>query len=249
MKIGLNGAFGKMGKEIEALISNQREQYKLVAKIGSNCSKEQMDEACRAADVMIDFSSPNSIEALTKSVAINSSKLLVGTTGLLPKHFGFLEDLAKKTAVLYAANTSLGANLIADLSAKSAKILNHYDVEIVEAHHRLKKDAPSGTALMIGKKIAEARKIDFEKNAVFDRVARGARKSNEMSFSSIRGGGIFGDCEIIFAGEHEVISISCRALDRAAFAEGALLAAKWLLGKERGLYSMKDVLGLYSELS
>jgi len=140
----------------------------------------------------------------------------------------------------------LGANLIADLSARAATVLNQYDVEIVEAHHRFKKDAPSGTALMIGKKIADVKGIDFEKNAVFDRSAKGAREDNEMSFSSIRGGGIFGECEVIFAGQYEVVSISCRALSRDAFAEGALVAAKWLVNQKPGLYSMKDVLGLHA---
>ncbi len=244
IKIGLNGAFGKMGKAVEALIANEPDSYELVSKVGRICTKEQMDNACSVCDVMVDFSSPNSMKLLTESVARNGTRLLVGTTGLTSKHIELLDSLAKKVAVLYAANTSLGANLIADLSARAATILNHYDVEIIEAHHRFKKDAPSGTALMIGKKIAEAKEIDFEKNAVFDRSARGAREYNEMSFSSIRGGGIFGDCEVIFAGQHEVVSISCRALSRDAFAEGALLAAKWLVDQKPGLYSMKDVLGL-----
>lgn len=243
IKIGLNGAFGKMGRAVEVLICDDAgEVYELVSKISSKCTQQQIDEACKACDVIIDFSSPSSIEAITRAVGKYGVKLVVGTTGLMPKHMKFLESLAKKTAVLYAANTSLGTNLIADLSVKSATILNHYDVEIIEAHHRFKKDAPSGTALMIGKKITQAKKIDFEKNAVFDRSNKGVRKFNEIGFSSIRGGGIFGDCEVIFAGEHEVVSISCRALSRTAFAEGALVAAKWLVDKKPGLYSMKDVL-------
>ena len=244
IKIGLNGAFGRMGKAVEALINNEPDAYELVSKVGSICTQQEMDEACSVCDVMIDFSSPNSIELLTESAARNGTRLLVGTTGLTSKHMELLDSLSKKTAVLYAANTSLGANLIADLSAKSATILNNYDVEIIEAHHRFKKDAPSGTALMIGRKIAQAKEIDFEKNAVFDRSAKGVREYNEMGFSSIRGGGIFGDCEVIFAGQHEVISISCRALSRDAFAEGALVGAKWLVDQKPGLYSMKDVLGL-----
>lgn len=244
IKIGLNGAFGKMGKAIEALISDQPSDYELVSKVGSTGTQRQMDEACKQCDVMIDFSSPNSIEALTESVGRNGVRLLVGTTGLMPKHMEILNSLAKKTAVLYAANTSLGANLIANLSARAAAILNHYDAEIIEAHHRFKKDAPSGTALMIGKKIALAKEIDFEKNAVFDRSSRVGREHNEIGFSSIRGGGIFGDCEVIFAGQHEVVSISCRALSREAFAEGALVAAKWLVAQKPGMYSMEDVLSI-----
>jgi 4-hydroxy-tetrahydrodipicolinate reductase len=244
IKIGLNGAFGKMGKAVEALIDNELGGYELVSKVGSTCTQQQMDEACKLCDVMIDFSSPNSIEAVTDAVGRNNSCLIVGTTGLKSKHIEFLKSLATKTAVLYSANTSVGANLIADLSARAATVLNQYDVEIVEAHHRFKKDAPSGTALMIGKKIADVKGIDFEKNAVFDRAAKGAREYNEMSFSSIRGGGIFGECEVIFAGQYEVVSISCRALSRDSFAEGALVAAKWLVNQKPGLYSMKDVLGL-----
>lgn len=243
IKIGLSGAFGKMGRAIEALIE-ESESYEIVSKIGRISTEQEVNQACKLCDVIIDFSSPNNIEAISSAVDRNGTRLIVGTTGLEPSHMRILEVLAKKTAVIYAANTSLGANLIADLCARSAKILDNYDIEIVEAHHRFKKDAPSGTSLMVGQKIAQAKKIDFAKNAVFDRANKGIREYNEIGFSSIRGGGIFGDCEVIFAGQHEVISISCRALSRSAFAEGALIAARWLVDKKPGLYSMRDVLNL-----
>lgn len=243
IKIGLCGAYGNMGRAIEACLINGT-SFELVSKLGSSASTQQIFEACSASDIIIDFSSPSSLEILTNAAGACGTKLLVGTTGLTTLHMDLLHALAEKTAVIYAPNTSISANLIAEFAARAAKVLHNYDAEIIESHHRRKKDAPSGTAIMIGREIARARGIDFDENAVFDRSSRGVRAPNDIGFSSLRAGGIFGDNEAIFAGDNEMISISCRAFSRNAFAEGALAAAKWLINKKPGLYSMMEVLDL-----
>lgn len=244
LKIGINGAYGKMGKEIEQLISNNPEKYQLVTKIGRTDDIEILKKACNNCDIIMDFSSKNGVTTLISAAVNGTAKLLIGTTGLDEKQLKALEDIAQNLAILYAPNTSLGANLIMALSAKAAQILDEYDVEIIEAHHRLKKDAPSGTALMIGQEIAKAKNINFKEKAIFSRCQNGIRQKDEIGFCSIRGGGIYGDNEVMFAGENEVVTIGCKALSRKAFAYGALVAASWLHDKGEGLYSMKDVLCL-----
>ncbi len=244
IKIGLCGAGGRMGIAIENSLQTKTERFKLLGKLGSSYTEAELMKFCKNSDVIIDFSNANNLKNLTKMAASCGTRLVVGTTGLKEEHFEYLEALSTQVAVLYAANTSLGANLVAMLAAKSAKLLKEYDVEIIEAHHKYKKDAPSGTALMIGQKIADAININFADHAVFDRASKGLRCQGEIGFASIRGGGIFGENEVIFAGENEVVTVGCRALSRAAFADGALFAAQWISDKNPGLYSMQDALQL-----
>ncbi len=246
VKIALSGANGRMGMAIEKLMLSQSGKFELVGKLSRNSDSFEINNICAAADVVIDFSSPAAIKPLALAIEKTDAKLVIGTTALKDEHFSYLEKLSKSNAVLYAPNTSIGANLVANLAAKSARILQEYDVEIIEAHHKNKKDAPSGTAIMIGEKVAEASGGDFEKRAVLDRASRGVRRDGEIGFSSIRGGGIFGEHEVLFAGENELVTIGCRALSRDAFAEGALYSAIWIAGRESGLYSMSDVLQLDS---
>ncbi|MDP4708623.1 MAG: 4-hydroxy-tetrahydrodipicolinate reductase [Rickettsiaceae bacterium] len=244
IKIGLCGINGRMGQAICESIRNKGDKFILAASLSSAHEKGDLVEFCNHSDIIIDFSNAHVLEELTKAAMLSKTNLVVGTTGLKNKHFTYLKELSKHVAVLYAANTSIGANLIAMLAAKSAKILQEYDVEIIEAHHRYKQDAPSGTALMIGEKIADAIGVDFTTKAVFDRANKGPRQAGEIGFSSIRGGGIFGENEVLFAGDNEVVTIGSRALSRVAFADGALFAAQWLSNKKAGLYSMQDVLQL-----
>jgi len=244
IKVGLSGASGRMGKAIESVISSKKDRFELAAKLTSSSTIEDIENSCRICDIIIDFSQPTGLKNLIHSAAKFSTNILVGTTGLESEHFRYMEAAAKTIAVIYAPNTSLGANLLEDLSIKAANILNDYDAEIIEAHHKHKKDSPSGTALAIGKSIAKTRQIDFDSNAVFDRYSKGPRQKDDITFSSIRGGGIFGEHKIIFAGDNEIITIGHSALSRKAFAEGAVFAASWLIGKKPGLYSMRDVLGL-----
>ena len=244
IKLGINGAYGKMGSAVSKLILQQPKQYELTAKISSSSKIEEIAEAFECSDIILDFSNSNGFDALMSEAAGGKARLLIGTTGLSQTQLRKLYEISLIKPVLFAPNTSIGANLIAYLASKTAKILNQYDVEIIEEHHRNKKDAPSGTALMIGKEIAKARNINFDECAVFDRTQQEIRKINDIGFSSIRAGGIYGNHEVMFAGDNEIISISCKALSRRAFAEGALLAAIWLSDKTPNFYSMQDVLDL-----
>lgn len=244
IKVGISGANGRMGKAIETMVGSKNNNFELTAKLTSSSTKDDVESSCRVCDVIIDFSKPGSLKHLMHFAAKSSTNIVVGTTALESEHFQYMEEAAKDIAVIYAPNTSLGANLLEDLSVRAASVLNDYDAEIIEAHHKHKKDSPSGTALAVGKSIAKTRQIDFDASAVFDRCKRGLRQKDDITFSSIRGGGIFGEHEVIFAGNHEVITIGHRALSREAFAEGAVFAAFWIIGKAPGLYSMRDVLGL-----
>lgn len=248
IKIGISGANGRMGQAVELAIKSRDQKFDLVAKLTSASTKEDVKNACKISDVIIDFAKAESLEYLTLYASKYSTNLVVGSTGLEANHFEYLENAAKNTAVVYAPNTSLGANLLEDLSMRAAEILKGYDAEIIEAHHKHKKDSPSGTAIAIGKSIAKARDIDFNEKIVLDRSAKGLRQNNDISISSVRGGGIFGEHEVIFAGDNELFTIGHRALSRSAFAEGAVFAAAWVEGKANGLYSMRDVLNLTSSL-
>ena len=244
IKVGISGANGRMGQAIESVITSRDQKFELVAKLTSTSTKEAVENACKLSDVIIDFAKSGSLEYLTHYASEHSTNLVVGSTALEAKHFEYLEKAAKNTAVIYAPNTSLGANLLEDLSMRAANILKGYDAEIVEAHHNHKKHSPSGTAIAIGRSIAKARNIEFAENVVLDRCARGVRKNNDIGISSVRGGGIFGEHEVIFAGDNELVTVGHRALSRAAFAEGAVFASSWVADKPPGLYSMRDVLGL-----
>ena len=244
IKVGICGANGRMGQAIESLISTKLKQFEIVAKLNSSSQTSDLALAYNISDVMIDFSVPGNLKRITELSAEKSVPRIIGTTGLQPEHFEHINYAASKVAIIYAPNTSLGANLLEALSMMAAKVLDNYDIEILEAHHKHKKDSPSGTAIAIGKSIASVKKLDFNTHAVFDRVNKGLRKSDDISFSCIRGGGIFGEHQIIFASDNEIINIEHRALSRNAFAEGALYAASWIIGKKAGLYSMRDVLNL-----
>ena len=244
IKVGISGANGRMGQAVESVIKLQNQKFELVAKLTSASTKEDVRNACKISNVIIDFAKPESLEYLTHYASEHSTNLVIGSTALEAKHFEYMKNAAKNTAVIYAPNTSLGANLLEDLATRAAKILKGYDAEIIEAHHKHKKDSPSGTAISVAKSIAKARNIEFDKNIVLDRSAKGTRQNGDISIASVRGGGIFGEHEIIFAGDNELITVGHRALSRSAFAEGAVFAASWVEGKPAGLYSMRDVLGL-----
>jgi 4-hydroxy-tetrahydrodipicolinate reductase len=244
IKVGINGANGRMGAAIETVVYSQSNRFALTSRLTSESLESDIKEACKNCDVIIDFSRASSLKNLTRFAAKYSANLLVGTTGLEKDHFEYIKDASKDIAIIYAPNTSLGANLLEDLSMKAAKILNNYDVEIVEAHHKYKKDSPSGTAIAISKAIANVKGLDFDQSAVFNRAGSGLRKEYDISIASVRGGGIFGEHEVIFAGDNELVTISHRALSRLAFAEGAVYAAAWLAKAPPAIYSMRDVLDL-----
>ncbi|HEX7380573.1 MAG TPA: 4-hydroxy-tetrahydrodipicolinate reductase [Nevskiaceae bacterium] len=203
-------------------------------------------EAVRPADVIVDFSRPEATLELVAACRQARKPLVTGTTGLDAAGQRQIDALARKVAVCQAANFSVGVTVCLGLLETATRILGpEYDVEIVEAHHRHKVDAPSGTALMMGRAVAAARGQDLERVAVFERHGRpGARDSAAIGFSAVRGGDVVGDHTVMFLGEGERVEITHRAGSRANFARGALRAARWLAGKPSGRYDMRDVLGL-----
>jgi 4-hydroxy-tetrahydrodipicolinate reductase len=173
--------------------------------------------------------------------------LVVGTTGLKPEVLRLLAHTSVTSAVIISANFSVGVNLLLGLVDAAARVLGpeRYDVEIVEAHHKLKADAPSGTALAIGHAVANGRGVSLESLRKDGRTGQsGQRPAGEIGFHALRGGDIVGEHRVLFIGSRERIEIAHMAQDRALFAEGALVAAEWIYGKPAGSYSMKEVLGL-----
>lgn len=207
-------------------------------------SSSNLSETIEACDVVIDFTSP----ALTMSAlaeAVKYKKIFIsGTTGLSDEEHQKLISSGSEIPVIWSSNMSIGINLLNILVAKAAAMLgDEYDSEIVEMHHKRKKDSPSGTAITLGKKIAEAKQIDFNENACFKRFGIiGERAKNEIGFATVRGGSIVGDHNVIFAGENDQIELNHRALNRNIFARGALHAAKWAIKQNPGYYTMQDVL-------
>jgi 4-hydroxy-tetrahydrodipicolinate reductase len=196
------------------------------------------------ADGIVDFTAPQASVALA-ALAIGKVHIL-GTTGLLPDDEARITAAAKSAVIVKSGNMSLGVNLLAALTKRVAKTLGpDFDIEILEMHHNKKVDAPSGTALMLGRAAAEGRGIDLDRSAVKHRDGHtGARKSGDIGFATLRGGSVTGEHSVIFAGPAERIELVHKAEDRMIFARGALHAALWARGRKPGLYSMADVLGL-----
>jgi 4-hydroxy-tetrahydrodipicolinate reductase len=228
--IRLFGAGGRMGRAI-AQAAAERGDVRLVEE---------------APDVFVDFTAPAALEANLAAARAAGRPILVGTTGLAPAHQALVDAAAREVAVVQADNTSLGVNLLAHLVREAAARLGEgWDVEIAEMHHRMKADAPSGTALMLGRAAAEARGGSLD--ALADRGRdgiTGPRETGRIGFAALRGGSVAGDHLVILAGEGERIELGHRAESRAIFARGAIEAALWLAGRAPGRYAMSDVLGL-----
>jgi 4-hydroxy-tetrahydrodipicolinate reductase len=194
-------------------------------------------------DVLVDFSSPAGLRGSIDRAISAGIPLLVGTTGLDEGHDSLIADAAKIIPVLRAANTSLGIALLDDLVERAARILgeDEWDVEIVETHHRMKADAPSGTALHLGSAVERGRDMDAKEE--LGRCGIGlCREAGSIGYSAVRGGTVAGDHDVLFLGPEERLILSHRAESRAIFARGALAAARFLVGKPAGLYSMRDVI-------
>lgn len=198
------------------------------------------------ADAVIDFSSPGSTVDMAKAAADAKIAVIIGTTGLSQEDLAAIAACARETAIVRSGNMSLGVNLLAVLVEQAARALGPaWDAEIVEMHHRLKVDAPSGTALLLGEAVARGRGVDLAAKSARGRDGlTGPRKAGDIGFASLRGGTVIGDHTVIFAGTSERIEFAHHAEDRGVFARGALAAALWTRGKAAGLYSMADVLGL-----
>ncbi len=202
--------------------------------------------AFAAADGVLDFTAPDATVAFAALAAQARIVHVIGTTGLAQDHFTKLHAAARHARIVQSGNMSLGVNVLAALVEKTAAILgDEFDIEILEMHHRMKVDAPSGTALMLGRAAAKGRGIDLETQSVRVRDGHtGQRPVNSIGFATLRGGSVVGDHEVMFAGPAERISLSHRAESRDIFANGAIKAALWAFNKKPGYYSMADVLNL-----
>jgi 4-hydroxy-tetrahydrodipicolinate reductase len=203
-------------------------------------------EVLPQGDVLIEFTHPEPSLSHLKAVADAGKAMVMGTTGLSPAQLSEVRALAARTRLVFAPNMSVGVNLMFRVVADIARVLSEgYDVEIVEAHHRLKKDAPSGTALKLAQVIAQALDRDLEKVGVYARQGIiGERTANEIGIQTVRAGDIVGEHTVLFGGMGERLEITHRAHSRDNFARGAVRAAQWIVGQPPGLYDMQDVLGL-----
>jgi 4-hydroxy-tetrahydrodipicolinate reductase len=203
-------------------------------------------EVLPQGDVLIEFTHPEPTLSHLKEVAAAGKAMVIGTTGLNPQQLGELRGLAGKTRVVFAPNMSVGVNLMFKVVENIARVLSDgYDVEIVEAHHRLKKDAPSGTALKLAQIIAQSLGRDLEKVGVYGRKGiTGERTKDEIGIMTVRAGDIVGEHTVTFCGIGERLEVIHRAHNRDNFARGAVRAAQWIVAQPPGLYDMQDVLGL-----
>ncbi len=247
-KIAITGACGKMGRVIAGLIK-QRGDCAVIAGIDLMGEKyddfpvyKKVFELPSAPDVIIDFSHPSALPDLLSYGKMNNVPLVLATTGYTDEERGQITAAAAQIPVFFTFNMSLGINLLVELARKAAQILGgQFDVEIVEKHHNLKKDAPSGTAIMIAEAINE--ELGGRERFVYDRHSvRKSRDKDEIGMHSIRGGTIVGEHDVIFAGHDEVITLSHSAQSKEVFAAGAVNAAVFLAGKPAGLYAMSDLI-------
>ena len=268
-RIAITGAGGRMGKTlIEAILLTdgvelsaalERPESSLIgvdagelAGVGTNgvIVAGSLDEVGDQFDVLIDFTVPAATVANAAFCAANNKKMVIGTTGLDAEQHAQVIAATEKSAICMASNFSTGVNLCFKLAELAAAVIgDETDIEILEAHHRHKIDAPSGTALSLGESVARAVGRDLKEVAVYGREGQtGARDSETIGFATVRGGDIVGDHTVLFAGEGERVEITHKASSRLSFARGAVRAAKWLCqkesGKESGLFDMQDVLGL-----
>jgi 4-hydroxy-tetrahydrodipicolinate reductase len=240
-KIGIIGSAGRMGQVLIDAIA----QAGLAHAGGIDVGGDPIALA-KVSDVLIDFSSPKALVANLGAAVATGKPIIVGTTGLGEEQHQAIDDAARHVAVLQTGNTSLGVTLLARLVRDAAARLGpDWDIEIVEMHHRHKVDAPSGTALLLGKAAAEGRGISLDANSERGRDGvTGARGRGHIGFASLRGGSVAGDHYVYFATDNERIELIHRAENRAIFATGAVKAAAWLIGQPAGRYSMDQVVGV-----
>ena len=257
MKILVSGALGRMGQMIRSVIAEDTEccvggllEYPEHPAIGQTQQPENLilhhnfTEAVVGCHAIIDFSLPDGCIHHAEMAAQSGVPMISGTTGLSPEQHEKLKNAARNIPVFWAANMSLGVALVRALVRQAAQTLEaqHFDIEVLEKHHRHKVDAPSGTAIALGEAAAMGREVDHETHAVYNRPRIGtAREEGTIGYAALRGGGIVGDHEVLFLSEYEQISIGHHAMKRELFAAGAVRAAKWLAEQPAGLYGMDDI--------
>jgi 4-hydroxy-tetrahydrodipicolinate reductase len=240
-RIGIIGSEGRMGHALERAIEAAGHEC-----AGGVDKGDDPAALADASDVLVDFSAPGALEANLHAAIGAGIPILVGTTGLEDKHNAALDSAAGAIAVLQTGNTSLGITLLAHLVKEAAARLGpDWDIEVLEIHHRMKVDAPSGTALLLGEAAAAGRGVDLASHSERGRDGHtGAREKGAIGFASLRGGTVAGDHSVILAGEQERLTLSHQAEDRMIFAHGAVKGAAWLIGQPAGRYTMGQVLGL-----
>ncbi len=254
IKVGVFGASGRVGK---LLLENLKESADM--SVSSVYVRKELDFSVdpsvlittdmhsflTACDVVIDFSLPDACEMLLEASIKAPRPLVIGTTGLNVHQLNLLKDASQQMPVLYATNMSLGVALLNKLVEQAAQALEGFDIEIVEMHHKHKKDAPSGTALTLAQHAAKGRGVDLEKVRVSGRDGNiGERSPDEIAVMALRGGDIVGRHTVGFYNEGEFLELNHTATSRSTFSKGALRAAKWLSDKDAGLYTISDCLGL-----
>ncbi len=264
-KVIVAGAAGRMGQRIGYMVT-QNKDLQLVAgfeqakspAVGRDMGEiagygtrgvtisAGLESVVDQGDVIIDFTFHAATMEFARIAAAHKKAMVIGTTGLSPENLAELKELARDIVIVQAPNMAVGVNVLFKVTQKVAEILgNDYDIEIVEAHHRMKKDAPSGTALKLGEMAALGVGRDLQKVGVFERNGIiGERTDDEIGIQTIRGGDIVGEHTVYFAGPGERIELTHRAHNRDNFARGAAVAAAWVAGRANGMYSMFDVLGL-----
>ena len=265
LKIAVLGASGRMGRAVLECIAEaddlavagavtETADPALGKDAGENIGLEALGvpltddraQALHDAHVAIDFTLPSATIANVRASVDSGTALVIGTTGLEETHLSVMSDASREIPLVYGRNMSVGMNVFINLVGRAAKALGpDYDVEISEAHHRHKVDAPSGTALALGEEVARAHGRPLEDVAIHARHGKtGPRVPGTIGFSVIRGGNIVGDHSVMFAATEESIELSHHAVERKSFARGALRAARWAAGQAPGMYAMADVLGL-----
>lgn len=242
LQVAIFGASGRMGRAVIAAVEGSPG----IAVKGTSSSSGDPAAALRDADVAIEFALPVATAGNLAACVAAKRPIVIGTTGHDDVQRAQIAAAAKQIAIVMAPNMSLGVNLLLKLVELTAgKLDESYDIEVFEAHHRGKKDAPSGTALALGAAAAAGRGVQLSNSAEYARHGSGEpRRRGAIGFSVFRGGDVVGDHTVTFAGAGERIELTHRATDRLAFARGSVQAARWLVGRSPGLYSMQDVLGL-----
>jgi 4-hydroxy-tetrahydrodipicolinate reductase len=254
VRIAVAGALGRMGQAVTTVIQGRDDV--VVAglfdrpELAGRGDIATRDEAIETADVVIDFTTPDaSCELAETAAGRGAPALVVGSTGFAPEHLQRLTAAARRLPVVCSGNFSVGVNVLVGLVEQAARLLSpEYDIEVLEAHHRRKVDAPSGTALMLGNAAARGRNVDLGTMSERGRDGMtGVRGEGAIGFAVLRGGGIVGEHSVIFAAEDEIVTLGHSARDRTLFARGAVEAALWAAARAAehrpGLYDMQDVLG------
>lgn len=265
LRIAIVGAGGRMGRQLinaatkiedvelataferkgSSLIGSDAGELAGIGHLGVLVS-DNLEKEADSFDLLIDFTRPEGTLAHLDFCIKYNKKMIIGTTGFEEADKQRIRDAAKQIPIVFASNYSIGVNLVFKLLEKAAKVMGEYcDIEVIEAHHRHKVDAPSGTALSMGQHIAKVLDRDLKKQGIFSREGiTGERKRDEIGFATIRAGDIVGEHSVWFADEGERVEITHKASSRMTFANGAVRAAKWLAEKNTGLFDMTDVLSL-----